>query len=154
MTQWRVRSASCHLRHRGGQLLDDACTFSPASAPDALTVGATRRSTARPPIPIWIVCDLYAPGTLSCRTDHDWTRPPCNLSGTSMADSHVTGAAALYLETHPRPRREVAELSRRRPRPGTGSRRRNRLANLLLFVAIRPARSPPKRRQLLRSEQA
>jgi Subtilisin-like serine proteases len=85
-----------------GNSSTDACTFSPASEPTALTVGAITKLDALASYSNTGPCvDLFAPGTsiLSDWNNSDTTA--VYLSGTSMATPHVTGAAALYLEAHP-----------------------------------------------------
>ncbi len=82
---------------------DDACTFSPARAPSAITVGASGSSDARAGFSNFGTClDLFAPG-VSIRSA--WNVGSVNagayLSGTSMASPAVAGIAAVYLGIDP-----------------------------------------------------
>ncbi len=80
----------------------DACSFSPASAPEALTVAATTRQDAQAYYSNWGSCvDLYAPGDSILSAWNTGDDATAIKRGTSMAAPHVAGAAALYLESHP-----------------------------------------------------
>jgi subtilisin family serine protease len=79
----------------------DACRFSPASAPDAITVGASTPNDARASFSNWGSClDVFAPGSSITAAYIGSPSTFRNLSGTSMAAPHVAGVAALYLATH------------------------------------------------------
>ena len=76
----------------------NACNYSPARAPSAITVGATTSTDARASYSNYGTClDLFAPGsgiTSAWNTSNSATN---TISGTSMASPHVAGVAALAL---------------------------------------------------------
>jgi subtilisin family serine protease len=80
----------------------NACNYSPARAPHAITVGATTITDARASYSNFGSCvDLFAPGS-DITSDWNTSDTATNtISGTSMATPHVTGSAALYLADHP-----------------------------------------------------
>ncbi|HET8958079.1 MAG TPA: S8 family serine peptidase, partial [Microcella sp.] len=80
----------------------DACVESPASAPEALTVGATTIQDARASFSNFGPClDIFAPGNNIISVDNDGSNAPVLMSGTSIAAPHVAGAAALLWSTMP-----------------------------------------------------
>jgi len=85
--------------NRGGRA-QDACDYSPARVPEALTVSATNSSDQRPTWANYGSCvQVFAPGASITSA---WNDGKTNrISGTSMASPHVAGVAALLLGESP-----------------------------------------------------
>jgi subtilisin family serine protease len=80
----------------------DACTSSPAAAPEAMTVGASDSSDRAAGFSNWGSCvDWYAPGVSILSAGIGSNTATATMSGTSMASPHTAGVAAQYLQTHP-----------------------------------------------------
>ena len=93
----------------------NACLYSPARLPAAITVGATMSNDRRPDVTNWgrtptgaaqgsnygACLDLFAPGDNITSVSLSGIQASKSNSGTSMAAPAVAGAAALYLAVHP-----------------------------------------------------
>ncbi|MBA3485880.1 MAG: S8 family serine peptidase, partial [Lysobacter sp.] len=80
----------------------DACSFSPAGAASAITVGSTVSDDSRSSFSNFGSClDIFGPGSSITSAWNTGTTATNTISGTSMASPHVAGAAALYLAVNP-----------------------------------------------------
>lgn len=79
----------------------NACNYTPARTPAAITVGSTTSTDARSSFSNYGSCvDLFAPGSSIMSTYHTSATATATMSGTSMAAPHVAGVAALYLQSN------------------------------------------------------
>ncbi|GBF90459.1 peptidase S8 [Raphidocelis subcapitata] len=80
----------------------DACTQSPASAPSAITVGATTDQDAVASYSNLGSClSIFAPGSSIVSASYRDDTGESTMSGTSMATPHVAGVAAMFLQAAP-----------------------------------------------------
>ena len=81
---------------------EDACDYSPARAPSAITVGATDVADTRAWFSNWGSCvDLFAPGVAVKSASNNGDKATEYMDGTSMASPHVAGIVARYQQAHP-----------------------------------------------------
>ena len=80
----------------------DACSGSPAGAPNANTVGATASNDTEASFSNYGSCvDILAPGVSILSAWYNGDNATNTISGTSMSSPHVAGAIALYLAANP-----------------------------------------------------
>jgi subtilisin family serine protease len=85
-----------------GNYNDDACRYSPARTPEAITVASTDERDYRSSISNYGACvDIFAPGEFITSLSNHLDSPTFIMSGTSTSSPHIAGVAALFLESNP-----------------------------------------------------
>jgi hypothetical protein len=90
-----------------GNYGEDACKFSPARVPEAITVGNvdpnndTRNTDGPVPSNYGKCIKIFAPGVAILATGNSGPTGTSDYTGTSQAAPHVAGVAALFLQYHP-----------------------------------------------------
>merc|ERR1712060_486845 len=122
----------------------DACGFSPAYVPSAITVGSTTSTDARSSFSCYGTCvDIWAPGSSVVSASHLSDTGTRSLSGTSMACPHVSGAAALILgdDNSKTPEKVISDLLDEATRDALTDLRAGD-TNALLYVGAGGAPAP------------
>jgi subtilisin family serine protease len=88
--------------NQGGRA-QDACKYSPARVPQAMTIGATTKTDSKTSWSNYGSCvDWFAPGAgITAAWIGSGNTETNTISGTSMASPHTAGVAALYLQSNP-----------------------------------------------------
>ncbi|KAI9731854.1 MAG: serine protease [Claussenomyces sp. TS43310] len=94
--------AGIHFAVAAGNDNADSCSYSPAAAEQAITVGASTLADERAYFSNFGKCnDIFAPG-LNIKSTWIGSKYAVNtISGTSMASPHIAGLLAYYLSLQP-----------------------------------------------------
>jgi subtilisin family serine protease len=85
-----------------GNSAADACNYTPAATPEAITVGSTGRTDGKSSFSNVGSCvDIFAPGESIVSSAFSGDNATATMSGTSMAAPHTAGVAALMLAANP-----------------------------------------------------
>jgi cerevisin len=94
--------AGLHFAVAAGNDNADSCNYSPASAANAITVGASALDDTRAYFSNYGKCnDIFAPGLNILSTWIGSKYAVNTISGTSMASPHIAGLLAYYLSLQP-----------------------------------------------------
>ncbi len=97
-----INSGITYVAAAGNNSGADACNYAPGNIPGVITVAASSLTDVQMPFSNGGQCvAIFAPGAVILSTYNTSDTATMQWSGTSMAAAHVTGAGALYLETHP-----------------------------------------------------
>lgn len=143
-----------------GNQRSDACQYSPAASPAAISVAASTRSDSEASFSNWGSClEIYAPGQSIVSTHYDSAVTTGTvMSGTSQAAPYVAGVAAVLWGLEPQLtvtqiREKVLSASRRGVltfvRPTVGSP--DALVSLTGSAGSAPATSPQENTEMLQA---